>query len=183
MTLDTRDRLIAAARDELAEHDLAALGLRAVARRAGLSHAAPAHFFGDRAGLLTAVATAGFDDLSRALDAASGDLASLGKAYVTFGREHPALLDLMFRGSDLRTDDQALIEAKRGAVDRLVQAVGAGGSTDVASWTVISWALVHGLVVLGREQAMAPVAGRDAGTDLELALELIDRYAERITGA
>ena len=44
----------AAAINALTESGPARLSLRELARRAGVSHAAPAHHFGDKAGLLTA---------------------------------------------------------------------------------------------------------------------------------
>jgi AcrR family transcriptional regulator len=180
-----RAALLEAARAELAEGGTSAVGLRAVARRAGLSHAAPAHFFGDRAGLLTAVATDGFRALTASLDAVAADepdrLAALGRAYVEFGAQHPALVDLMFRGADLHQDDPTLQEEKRAAIGRLLDAVaGARDGGDPVPWTLISWALVHGLVVLGREGVLAPVAGRAAGDDLDVARGLIDLYAAAV---
>jgi AcrR family transcriptional regulator len=80
----TRKALLAAAVDELAEHGYAGVSLRAVARRAGLSHAAPQHFFGSRAGLLTAVAAAGFHDLTAALTTAAAPSPASG--WPTWGR-------------------------------------------------------------------------------------------------
>src|SRR6202042_2870874 len=62
-----REALLAAARAELVEHGRAAITLRAVARRAGLSHASPKYHFGDRSGLLTAIATEGFHALAHRL--------------------------------------------------------------------------------------------------------------------
>ena len=58
---DLRNALVAAAEAELAEHGIEGFTLRGCAKRAGVSHAAPAHHFGDAAGLLTAVAAAGFE--------------------------------------------------------------------------------------------------------------------------
>ncbi len=170
----TRATLLSAARDELSEKGEAALSLRAVARRAELSHAAPAHFFGDKAGLLTALAAEGFERLTAELDGAAdlddsaevdsregGErqalVSRLGSVYVEFGLRHPALIDLMFRGSLLRRDDPALNGAKQAAIGRLARAVAQTGTADAAEWTLISWALVHGLVVLSREQAVAPL--------------------------
>ena len=64
---DVATALLREARHELAEHGAGGVSLRAVARRAGVSHAAPKHHFGDRAGLLTAVAVDGFERLTEAL--------------------------------------------------------------------------------------------------------------------
>ncbi|MYW35224.1 helix-turn-helix domain-containing protein, partial [Streptomyces sp. SID2119] len=56
---DLRRAILSAALDAIAAEGPAALSLRDLARRAGVSHAAPAHHFKDRTGLLTAVATEG----------------------------------------------------------------------------------------------------------------------------
>lgn len=56
---DLRRAIIDAALDVIREFSPAAVSLRDLARRAGVSHAAPAHHFGDKAGLLTAVAVQG----------------------------------------------------------------------------------------------------------------------------
>ncbi len=173
-----RGALLTAARAELVEHGRAGISLRAVARRAGVSHAAPKHHFGDRAGLLTAVATDGFDALTAALHAVlptdgpptPTTLADLGRAYIDFGLTHPALFDLMFRPSELHVDDPDLRRAERAAigvlsttVDQLVPAGRVPGTAPDAPSTLAlsSWALVHGLVVLTRDGALPGIAGVD----------------------
>ncbi|WP_144876080.1 TetR/AcrR family transcriptional regulator [Microbacterium sp. 1.5R] len=179
-TPSTRRTLIDAARTELAEHGHAGVGLRAVARRAGVSHAAPAHFFGDRSGLLTAVAVEGFADLSADLEtvdeaAPAARVAALGRAYVAFGDRHPALMELMFRGAELHGDDPDLRAARERAIDPLIAAVAQSGSEDVQQTALISWALVHGLVVLSREGVIVALA--DPGADgLTIANGLVDRF-------
>ena len=64
-----REALIEATESLLAERGAEGFSLREVARRAGVSPAAPAYHFGDAAGLLTAVASSGFEALTRALQA------------------------------------------------------------------------------------------------------------------
>ena len=61
---DLRQAMIEAAEAVLAEKGVGGFTLRECARRAGVSPAAPAHHFGNLVGLLTAIATLGFDDLS-----------------------------------------------------------------------------------------------------------------------
>lgn len=178
-----RQRLLTAAATELHENGEASISLRAVARRAGLSHAAPAHFFGNRAGLLTAMATDGFERLAQRLDdalAAGGEpLEAAGRAYIDFGAAHPALIDLMFRGRELVPNDDALMGAKAAAIGRL-QRVVATRSDAPGPWTLISWALVHGLVVLGREGVLAPLAGRAPGQDAEVSRALVELYSAHL---
>src|ERR1700678_1503339 len=123
-----REALLAAARAELLEHGRAAISLRAVARRAGLSHASPKYHFGDRSGLLTAIATEGFHALASHLSQvresdAQQQLAALGRAYIDFGLPQPALFELMFAPGELHADDPELLAAQQQAIGSLTVAV------------------------------------------------------------
>jgi len=158
-----RTALLSAARAELDEHGHAGISLRAVARRARVSHAAPKYFFQDRAGLLTAIATEGFTALTDALRTVSASrpadpLSALGRAYIDFGLANRALFDLMFRPTELHTDDPALRTAQEEAIGELSSAVlgGTSGSPEdaVPRLSLVSWALAHGLVVLARDGAL-----------------------------
>ncbi|GAB2626833.1 TetR family transcriptional regulator [Paractinoplanes abujensis] len=172
--MGVRDDLLAAARAELDEHGHAGISLRAVARRAGVSHAAPKHHFPDRAALLTAIATDGFTALAASLNRLPDPtLAALGQGYLAFGLANPALYDLMFRPTELHADDPHLLAAQDASLHRL-RAV-----ADDQSLTLISWALVHGLVLLTRDGALGGPAG--TASRPELAHGLLETYAERIT--
>jgi AcrR family transcriptional regulator len=185
-----RDALLAAARAELTEHGRAAISLRAVARRAGLSHASPKYHFGDRSGLLTAIATEGFHALARHLSEVhesdtQQQLAALGHAYIDFGLSHPALFELMFAPSELRPNDPELTAAQQQAIGALTTAVGqlAGIDTtpsDTPELALISWAFVHGLVVLARDGALQPTAAPQATNAIELAHTLTDSFAQYV---
>lgn len=164
-----RDRLLKAASEEVA----GALGpgqvsLRAIARRAGLSHNAAEYHFQDRAGLLTALAVKGFDqlegDLRAALAAATrtgaDPLTALGGAYLTFGLTEPNTLELMFRADLVRPQDPDLEQAQQRAFSVLEEItakatgnVPAGREGDLPK---IAWAFVHGLVGLARYGALRP---------------------------
>ena len=183
----TRAALLAAAVAELEECGHAGISLRAVARRAGVSHAAPKHHFADRAGLLTAVATRGFDELGATLDGVrevdpQHRLAALGQAYIDYGLAHAALFDLMFRPTELHPDDPVLHQARRDAIDPLRAAVARLGTCDDASpeslpLTLISWAFVHGLVVLARDDALQTGAEPAGLAAAGLAHELTDLFS------
>ncbi|GAB3992190.1 TetR/AcrR family transcriptional regulator [Glycomyces albus] len=124
---DLRRVLIAAAVESLGEVGPSALSLRAVAKRAGVSHAAPAHHFGDKAGLLTAVAAEGYDRFADALERAweTGDFIEVGVAYVRFALDNRPYFEIMFRPELLHEDDPDLARAEarsrsvlfRGAAD------------------------------------------------------------------
>lgn len=74
------------------------LSLRELARRAGVSHGAPAHHFGDRRGLLTALAAQGLRLLAADVAAATaGGFDEAAVAYVRFAREHPGHYAVMHR--------------------------------------------------------------------------------------
>src|SRR5476651_57964 len=108
---DLSRALVDAARRILEAEGAAALSLRAVAREAGVSPAAPYHHFKDKTELLEAVAHGGWDALSDAIVEArrsaanpAEGLTNIGVAYVNFARDNPALYRLMFDTSRDRTD-------------------------------------------------------------------------------
>lgn len=185
-----REALLAAARAELLEHGRAGISLRAVARRAGVSHALPKYHFRDRAGMLTAIATEGFEALGAALSRVAEQdpqrrLAALGAAYIDFGLANPALFDLMFQPGQLHAADPELIAAQRNAIGVLIAAVTRISPVEVSSSgaptpALISWALVHGLVVLARDGALQSVAGTADGNVGGLTHELARRFSEYV---
>jgi AcrR family transcriptional regulator len=147
---DLRRALVDAAVAAIAESGPAALSLRAVAKRAGVSHAAPAHHFRDKTGLLTAVAAEGYerfaDALGRAWEA-TGDFREVGIAYVRFAIDNRGYIAVMFRPEMLREDDPALAGARRRAGEVLL--TGASSvSSDGPSAAVAAWSIVHGFADL-----------------------------------
>ncbi|MCG7308112.1 TetR/AcrR family transcriptional regulator [Brachybacterium sp. ACRRE] len=158
---DLRASLLAAAEAELAEHGPEGLRLRAVARRAGVSHAAPGYVFGGMRGMLTALATKGFGALADRL-AEAGDpapLTALGEAYVRFAGQEPTLFSLMFRTALLETGDPDLIAAQ----ERAFAPIAAHGET--REHAVMFWALAHGAAILERDGQLTravPGEGDDA---------------------
>lgn len=159
---DLRTTLVRAARAELQEGGPGAVSLRAVARRAGVSHAAPGYAFGDRAGLLTAVAVQGFGELAHVMDQppvppGRAGLAELGRRYIAFATADPALYDLMFRSSDLVVADEDLQAARAAslrALTRLTRGDGEGRAPGPA--TFISWAFAHGVASLVAGGSLPP---------------------------
>src|SRR5262245_30568894 len=126
-----RDALLQAAEKVLERDGLPGLTLRAVAREAGVSHAAPTHHFGDLTGLLSELAAIGYRQFSAAMAAANASgtreqkgLAS-AKAYVAFAQAHPGLYGLMFRTEKLDMSRPSLREASGVAFAGLARGVGA----------------------------------------------------------
>ncbi|MGN9912000.1 TetR/AcrR family transcriptional regulator [Phytohabitans sp. LJ34] len=167
---DLRRALLAAAADAIAESGPAALSLRDLARRAGVSHAAPAHHFGDKAGLLTALAIEGFNRLADALDKSreqTGSLLESGVAYVRFATENRAHFEVMFQPSLYDRDDPEVVAAGQ----RAGAALSAGVSTldeppspeDARETELAAWAIVHGFATLWLAGALRDPLGDDAG--------------------
>lgn len=144
---DLRRELLLAAVGLIEEVGPSALSLRELARRVGVSHAAPAHHFGDKAGVLTAVAVEGFDRLRDELEAPA-DFMEVGVAYVRFALENRAHFSVMFNVDLYHADDPALLEARRRAGEALNRgaAAAAGASLDVNA--LAAWSLVHGFATL-----------------------------------
>ncbi len=154
---DLRRALLEAAAAEIFEVGPSAISLRSIARRAGVSHAAPAHHFGDRAGLLSAVAAEGFRRMNETMEsAASGSdepLNAIGRAYVAFARANPGEFAVMFRPELLDPDDEVLAEHSGWSFARLTDAIAStpgavcdGETPEVAA--ARAWSLVHGLATL-----------------------------------
>jgi AcrR family transcriptional regulator len=137
--------------------------LRELARRAGVSHTAPAHHFGDKTGLLTAVAAEGFELFADALAAAGDDFLDVGVAYVRFAVGHPAHFRVMFRPELYRSDDPAVVPARA----RAGEVLAAGGSelssdpVQARTLAVAAWSMAHGFAGLHLGGALADGADID----------------------
>lgn len=145
-----RQALLDAAVDAIAEQGLSDVSLRDVARRAGVSHAAPAHHFGTKAGLFTALATDGFARFTAAMEAAA-DFEEVGLAYVRFAVANPSVFELMFRPDLLLVDDAALLTESARAYQFLLDRaadVAASMGVDAQEIAVTAWSLVHGFATL-----------------------------------
>lgn len=165
-----RGALLGAARSLLEDEGFEALTLRAAARRAGVSQAAPYHHFADKAALLCAVATEGFRELSAAMRGrmesesdAIARLNAVGFGYVEFAVANPAVFRLMFGGALAKAGaGSELSEASAAAYQILRDAVSAldpehrEDAHVVGLESLASWALVHGLATLFNEGGVDP---------------------------
>lgn len=161
--------LLAAAVTAIEEAGPAALSLRDLARRTGVSHAAPTHHFGDKAGLLTALAVEGFDLLAAALTAAGDDLLDVGVAYVDFAVRHRAHFEVMFRPDLYRADAPEV----RAARERAGAALHSGVATlppdraepgEARTDALAAWSIVHGFATLWLSGALPPDVESDPRT-------------------
>ncbi|NUT35237.1 MAG: TetR/AcrR family transcriptional regulator [Hamadaea sp.] len=160
---DLRRTIVAAAVAAIGESGIDGWSLRELARRAGVSHAAPAHHFGDKTGVLTAIAAEGFSLLADALEAAEDDFLGAGVAYVGFAVHHPVHFGVMFQPRLYREDDESVRIPEYRARDVLRR--GATAATAPASrpehTTLAAWSIAHGFASLWISGALELPPGTD----------------------
>ena len=167
-----RSALLDAALQVLTEKGLAGLTLRGVARRTGVSEAAPYHHFASKAALVEALVVETLQQLAQALQEAAqatvgtplDRLVAVGVAYVRFALEHRAGFQILYR-PELRqlshprtaTDgmvrspiERAGMAAYQVLVDAIVACQQAGMVVpgDPLLLALTAWATVHGLAEL-----------------------------------
>jgi AcrR family transcriptional regulator len=172
---DLPQAILVAAEAVLKRDGIAGLGLRAIAREAGVSHTAPKHHFGDTAGILGELAAVGFRRLGDTMlearaggtDARARRLA-IGYAYVRFAAENPALFGLMFRNEKLDMKNASLAAAMRATMRVMASTLGeevapAEGKEQLALThtdgvrITAAWAYVHGLATLLIDQRLGGI--------------------------
>ncbi|NOJ44944.1 TetR/AcrR family transcriptional regulator [Bradyrhizobium archetypum] len=192
---DLHDALLAAAERVLERDGLPGLTLRAVAREAGVSHAAPTHHFGDLAGLLSELAAIGFRRFNEAMIAAGNTethplMKSMAraKAYVAYAQARPGMYGLMFRTERLDMTRPSLHEAATASFEGLASAIGASRnekltgdalealSLDQAAAIARAWSLVHGFTSLLLDGRLKDILHRlPEGTSVEQLLDAMLR--------
>jgi AcrR family transcriptional regulator len=152
---DLRKSLLRSAESILKREGLSALSLRATARAAGVSHAAPAHHFPDLSSLLSALAAEGLDRLSDNLVETAkkgGDTPiELAKTYIGFAKANPALFQLMSDPIRLDSKNPALQAARKRGIAILAGTRGADMENPTLAQVgaiTANWALIHGLSIL-----------------------------------
>jgi AcrR family transcriptional regulator len=182
------DALLKAAERVLERDGLPGLTLRAVAREAGVSHAAPTHHFGDLTGLVSELAAIGFRQFNEAMAAAGTVGTTLidkgiarAKAYVAYARAHPGMYGLMFRTERLDMSRPSLHEAASASFAGLAGAIGVSRhehihaealSLDQAAAIARAWSMVHGFTMLLLDDRLSDILRRmPKGSDTETLLE------------
>jgi AcrR family transcriptional regulator len=167
---DLRRVVLATAVELIAAEGVDNISLRELARRAGVSHAAPAHHFGDKAGLFTAIAAEGYELLAATLEGSDEDrpapLKEQGVRYVEFAEKHPGHFAVMFRPDLLHADDPDLAEARARSSRALRGGVRGLSETrrpdDIEDAALAAWALAHGFAALRRSGSLDQrLQGRD----------------------
>jgi AcrR family transcriptional regulator len=179
--------LLRAAETVLERDGLQGLTLRAVAREAGVSHAAPTHHFGDLTGLLSELAAIGFRRFGQTMGAAgaidgtmSDKAMARARAYVAYAKANPGMYGLMFRTERLDMTRPALRDAANASFAGLTRAIGAKRqeqiaedrlSMDQAADIALAWSLVHGYTMLMLDGRLKDILERlPDGADAETLL-------------
>jgi AcrR family transcriptional regulator len=160
MADDLRERVLEASVQLLAEQGLTGLSMREVARRAGVSHQAPYHYFEDKAAIVAALVERGFTRLAERMEAALGEgaptrsLERVGRAYVAFALDEPVYFRLMFRPELTELERFPAVETAGarsfGLLQRLVEEKAGSGTEPTERDALVSmhWSLAHGLATL-----------------------------------
>lgn len=146
---DLRRAVVDVAVGTIEEVGPGSMSLREVARRAGVTHPAVLYHFGDKAGLLTAVAVQGYRLLGEALRQAyqaTGSFLDVGVAYVRFAVSHRAYFEVMYRPELYDPRDKDVLRARSAAA--LVLYGTDTPDLEQLSEGVAAWALVHGIATL-----------------------------------
>jgi AcrR family transcriptional regulator len=184
-----REALLDAVGEIISEKGVGGVSLREAARRAGVSHGAPAHHFGDKLGLLTAYSTRGFEqfgermrDAAAAAETPTDKIVAVGFEYLRFATEERAYFEVMFRSDMHNSDDTDLIDCSIGAFSVLTTIAEelaaewsqAEATIDVDPELVAlrSWSMVHGLATLWIDGAMTRFW--DGNDIFELALKVFE---------
>ncbi len=189
-----RDALLQAAERVLERDGLAGLTLRAVAREAGVSHAAPTHHFGDLTGLVSELAAIGFRQFNTAMaEACTPDMPyparglARARAYVAYAQAHPGMYGLMFRTERLDYSRPSLHEAAEASFAGLAHAIAASRHEPIkeqaltleqAAAIARAWSLVHGFTMLLLDGRLTDILHRlPKGTDSNMLLDAMLKLA------
>ncbi|TQF16665.1 TetR/AcrR family transcriptional regulator [Myxococcus llanfairpwllgwyngyllgogerychwyrndrobwllllantysiliogogogochensis] len=185
---DLRQALVDATLKLIATEDVGAVSLREVARRAGVTAAAPYHHFRDKDALLAAVAEEGYRALNQRMDESlssiraprtDNQLRALARCYVRFAVEHPAHYRVMFRQEWGDEEKYASLHAEGmrayGRLQELAKET-TGGKVDMDTLAFTVWAWVHGLASLWNE---GPLRKKTRSDSIE---PLLERSVELFVG-
>lgn len=189
-----RDTLLVAAEEQLIEGGVERFSLRGCAKRAGVSHAAPAHHFKDTASLLQALAGIGFsrmakamaDEMERAEPDHQDQLVASGLGYVGFAISNPQLFSLMFGGYVRQIEDKELQRNSDATFSILVNAIaklrGQTSFRTESGWRDVTavWSLVHGYAQLSVAGKMEFATGRPFDEQRVFIADMLKRIVSTV---
>jgi len=187
---DLRRTVLDASLELIEAEGLGALSMREVARRAGVSHQAPYHHFGDREGILAALAAHGFtlfhNDMQKAIAGKRSDakrIEAVGNAYVEFALANPGYFKIMFRSElvDMdRFDDvrKPAEEAFALVMSVIAPVARARGAKDPLVLSVTAWSVAHGLATLLLEGKLGHRFGKGRAGQRAGAAAVLKAFSE-----
>jgi AcrR family transcriptional regulator len=173
-----KQAILNAGLEMVAESGLESLSLREIARRIGVTTAAPYYHFKDRQSLLIELAIQGYGELFESVrkaretvSDAMDEVKVTAAAYLRFGRDHRALYAIMFSG-EFRTHPrlQEMVAIANQSLELVRQSISATsnlGPVKSAEAAFCAWSLVHGILTLDRNG----VLGEDAAEQERLAMQ------------
>jgi len=181
---DTRRLILGHAVELVSEKGVRDVSFREVARRAGVSHQAPYHHFGNLTGILRAIAEEGFESLGRKLEHAARKsdareaLTACGIAYVSFAVDNVGHFRVMFQRGlvDLNDEENPLEKSTDcfgvllGVTER-VWNEGHARSMDSEGLAHVCWSTVHGLATLLTEGVIQCKTKRESRAEIKLVVE------------
>jgi AcrR family transcriptional regulator len=190
---DLSRALVMAGRRILEAEGPAALSLRAVAREAGVSPAAPYHHFKDKSELLDAVADEGWRELSLALSRgravgadAQSAMIEIGVAYVTFARQNPALYRLMYHAAcnrEMMPDHAKDADSAWWQVREAIVEAGADpeNEREMQLSQIAAWCNVHGVAEMAGFKEFEPLKNALGGEEafVRAILGRVGNFARR----
>ena len=160
---DTRALIVQAGTELVDTAGLASVGLRSIARHAGVSHGAPRRYFPTHRSLLSAIAAVGLNDLKTAMaeldlepsSSPNTTLSAMARAYVDFAARRPGMFELLFRhdlleggGENLRVTTIPMLTT----VEELV--ADSVGREQTSRRALLLWASIHGIAMLTATRAL-----------------------------
>lgn len=173
---DLQNALLHAVGEIIEEKGVGAVSLREAARRAGVSHSAPAHHFGDKIGMLTAFARKGFEEFGQRMQAAADSadevdakFRAIGVEYIRFAVERRPYFEVMFRSEmhdSADPDFKCVSKDSFGVLMSVVESMSAEelNGADPMHAAMSAWALVHGLATLWLDGTLSQFTDEDLFT-------------------
>ena len=189
---DLREALVTAGRKLVEEKGIRGFTLRECARRAEVSHAAPAHHFASMDDLLAELVRRGFAELTAAMttesDRAADEeptsrLVGLGVGYMAFAAANPTLFQLMFSREanhiEPKEGDDGAESVRRLMVAVLDDVIGDAADDVRQQAADLAWATMHGFITLVLE---GEIGRRDSSRALKSrGLAALAAMAETVT--
>ena len=191
---DLRKAIMEAALDITATSGLEGLSLREVARKIGVTTAAPYHHFQDRQALLLDLAIDAYGKLREVLEQAktrardaSAEVAAAATAYYRFGRQHRAEYAIMFAGEfTTHTRFAEMMSAANACLDLVRTSIADAsrlGEKETAEAAFCAWSLLHGILQLDQKGVLLETEDEQERLAVQGVVAIISGFARRTSSS